>query len=76
MTNISVNLGFRILSLEYVVLGNKLYIKASDKVEMRLTVMKSEVKELNKLLCKDCDEKNYEKCRSCKVYVLINSLTS
>jgi hypothetical protein len=38
--------------------------------------MNSEVKELNKLLCKTCNEKNYEKCQSCKVYLLINSLAS
>lgn len=36
--------------------------------------MNSEIKELNKLLCKHCEEKEYEKCHSCKVYQLVNSM--
>jgi len=32
--------------------------------------MNSEIKELNRIICKQCDEKDYEKCRNCKVYHL------
>ena len=39
-------------------------------------MMNAEVKELNKLLCKNCDEKCYEKCKSCEVYILVNSAFS
>jgi len=38
--------------------------------------MNHEVKELNKLLCENCVERNYENCKSCKVYILVNSLVS
>jgi len=38
--------------------------------------MNNEVKELNKLLCENCVERNYENCKSCKVYILVNSLVS
>lgn len=38
--------------------------------------MNNEVKELNKLLCDNCVERDYEKCKSCKVYILVNSLIS
>jgi len=34
----------------------------------------SDVKELNKMLCEGCEQTKYEKCRSCKVYQLINSI--
>jgi len=38
--------------------------------------MKPEVKELNKIICRSCSEKEYEKCKFCKVYSLINSIAS
>jgi len=38
--------------------------------------MKSEIIELNKMLCKNCNETKYEKCQECRVYQLINSLAS
>ncbi len=38
--------------------------------------MKQEIIELNKLLCKNCNETEYENCRECKVYQLVNTLAS
>ena len=38
--------------------------------------MKPEVIELNKLLCRNCNETKYEICKECKVYQLVNSLVS
>lgn len=38
--------------------------------------MKPEVIELNKILCRNCNETKYEKCKECRVYQLINSLVS
>lgn len=36
--------------------------------------MKSEIKELNRIICKECIEKDYEECRNCKVYQLVNKI--
>ncbi len=36
--------------------------------------MKQEIIEINKLLCRNCNETEYEKCKECKVYQLINKL--
>jgi hypothetical protein len=36
--------------------------------------MNSEIRELNRMLCKECDEKEYEKCRTCKVYKIVNKI--
>jgi len=36
--------------------------------------MNSDVKELNKLLCRNCNETDYRKCQTCKVYQLVNSI--
>ncbi|MGB9756212.1 MAG: hypothetical protein ACPLVJ_00300 [Candidatus Bathyarchaeales archaeon] len=36
--------------------------------------MNSELKELNRIICKQCDEKDYEKCKNCKIYQLINKI--
>jgi len=36
--------------------------------------MNSDITELNRLICSDCDEKEYEKCKMCKVYQLINRI--
>lgn len=38
--------------------------------------MNSEIKELNRIICKECDEKDYEECRNCKVYQLINKIAA
>jgi hypothetical protein len=38
--------------------------------------MNSEIKELNRIICKQCDEKDYEKCKNCKVYQLINKIAT
>jgi len=37
-------------------------------------VMNSDIRELNRLICNDCDEKEYEKCKVCKVYQLVNRI--
>lgn len=36
--------------------------------------MDSEIRELNRIMCKTCDEKDYEKCKGCRVYQLINKI--
>jgi hypothetical protein len=36
--------------------------------------MSTEIKELNRILCKQCVEKEYENCRTCKIYKLINKI--
>ncbi|MBX5320382.1 MAG: hypothetical protein QHH12_04660 [Candidatus Bathyarchaeota archaeon] len=36
--------------------------------------MNSEIKELNRIICRQCDEKDYEKCKSCRVYQLVNKI--
>jgi len=38
--------------------------------------MNSEIKELNRIICKQCDEKDYEKCKSCRIYQLINKIAA
>ncbi len=41
-----------------------------------VVAMKSQIVELNKMLCKGCNETKYERCKECRVYQLINSLVS
>jgi len=36
--------------------------------------MNSEVKELNRMMCKKCEAKDYTECRECRVYQLINKI--
>ncbi|MGQ9640650.1 MAG: hypothetical protein ACUVUF_00810 [Candidatus Bathycorpusculaceae bacterium] len=38
--------------------------------------LNSEIKELNRIICKQCDEKDYEKCKSCRIYQLINKIAT
>jgi hypothetical protein len=38
--------------------------------------MNSEVRELNRVICNRCDEKEYEKCRSCRIYLLVNRIAA
>jgi len=38
--------------------------------------MNSEIKELNRILCRNCDVADYEKCKHCKVYRLINKIVA
>jgi hypothetical protein len=40
----------------------------------REETMDSEIRELNRIICNGCDEKDYEKCKDCKVYLLINKI--
>jgi hypothetical protein len=34
----------------------------------------TEIKELSRIICNDCEEKEYEKCRDCRVYQLLNKI--
>jgi hypothetical protein len=36
--------------------------------------MSTEIRELNRIVCRQCVEKEYEKCRTCKVYQLVNKI--
>jgi len=36
--------------------------------------MNNEVKELSRIICNQCVEKEYEKCRSCRIYLLVNKI--
>jgi hypothetical protein len=38
--------------------------------------MISEVMELNRIVCNRCEQKDYEKCKSCRIYTLINKIAS
>jgi len=38
--------------------------------------MNAEIRELNRIVCNHCDEKNYEKCRGCRVYLLFNRIAT
>jgi len=55
--------------IRYITSFKKLIIKEGSE-----RVMNSEIKELNRIICKQCDEKDYEKCKNCKVYQLINKI--
>ncbi len=37
-------------------------------------LMDSEIKELNRMICNQCEEKEYEKCQACKIYMLVNKI--
>lgn len=38
--------------------------------------MDSEIRELNRIVCGNCEEREYEKCRFCKIYLLINKIAA
>ena len=38
--------------------------------------MTTEIKKLNRIICNQCEEKEYEKCRTCKVYQLVNKIAT
>jgi hypothetical protein len=38
--------------------------------------MNAEVTELNKIICNGCDQKDYEKCRTCRIYLLVNRIAA
>jgi hypothetical protein len=38
--------------------------------------MNSEVTELSRIICNRCDQKEYEKCRTCRIYQLINRIVA
>jgi hypothetical protein len=43
---------------------------------MEATAMNSELRELNRIICNQCDGKEYEKCRFCKVYLLVSRIAA
>jgi len=36
--------------------------------------MNAEIRELNRMICKNCDAKDYNECEKCKIYQLINQI--
>ena len=36
--------------------------------------MTSEVVELNRIICNRCEQKEYEKCKACRIYLLLNKI--
>lgn len=42
----------------------------------REEVMNSEIRELNRLICNECDEREYEKCKNCRIYKLVNKIAT
>jgi hypothetical protein len=38
--------------------------------------MNSELRELNRVICNRCDQKDYEKCRACRIYQLVNRIVA
>jgi len=51
--------------------------KELDKVlSKRGLEMNTEIKELNRMICNQCEEKDYEKCKVCKVYQLVNKIAT
>lgn len=40
------------------------------------TSMQTEIKELNRLICNQCEEKEYEKCQGCRIYRLVNKIAA
>ena len=38
--------------------------------------MNIEIRELNRMICRNCDVKDYSECRECKIYQLINRIAA
>lgn len=38
--------------------------------------LNDEIKELNRLICRNCVETEYTRCKDCKVYKLVNSIAT
>jgi len=36
--------------------------------------MSQEIRELSRLICNRCDEREYEKCKGCRIYTLVNKI--
>lgn len=52
------------------------YYETSDylRIGKGRNYMHPEIKELSRMICNQCDEREYEKCKYCKVYQLINKI--
>jgi hypothetical protein len=38
------------------------------------SLMSQEIRELNRLICNRCEEREYEKCKGCRIYHLVNKI--
>jgi hypothetical protein len=38
--------------------------------------MSSEVVELNRIICNRCEQREYDKCRACRIYFLMNKIAA
>jgi len=38
--------------------------------------MNHEIKELNRMICRDCNVKGYDECKNCRIYQLINKIAT
>ncbi|MDI6905218.1 MAG: hypothetical protein QMD13_07010 [Candidatus Bathyarchaeia archaeon] len=52
------------------------YAKLANYLIEEGSKMNTEIKELNRIICKECDEKAYEKCKNCRIYKLINRIAA
>lgn len=68
----------RCISVLYGILldRNSVYYLISGQLPIACEEMNmhSEIKELNRIICNECDEKEYEKCKICKIYQLVNKI--
>ena len=56
--------------------GNMVYTISSAFFSIGECEMTNEIRELNRMLCKDCDENDYDKCKACRVYQLVNKIAA
>lgn len=50
------------------------YLKHANHHVKGVKEMNPEIRELNRMICKNCDVKGYDECKKCKVYQLINRI--
>lgn len=53
----------------------RIYVNLANFV-WRCWLVGYEIRELNRIICRQCNEKDYEKCKNCKVYLLVNKLAA
>ena len=51
-----------------------LYLKYLFLLRNGEDIMRSEIRELSSIVCKNCQEKSYEHCQKCRIYQLLNKL--
>ena len=62
--------------MKYYYVGIQYIARLAHYLSKEERRMNSEIRELNRIVCSQCVEKEYEKCRSCRIYLLINSIAS